>query len=69
MTTEELNEQIRLNKEKIKTEKLSEIDFLVDDDYFCETCGNIGKEHPKTGMCWECGADDWEPMPGKARYL
>lgn len=34
----------------------------INDEYVCATCGNVGKSHPITSMCFVCGADDWKPV-------
>lgn len=46
----------------IKIESYEELEPYIDMNYWCESCGSkSGESHPVTGMCWLCGADDWEP--------
>lgn len=34
----------------------------IDTRYWCETCGSHShQEHPKTGYCFHCNTDNWEP--------
>lgn len=38
----------------------------IDDRYYCVACGSHSHRcDPRTGCCYECGADNWEPEPGK----
>ena len=65
-TKEEIEKLKASNRQSIEKEGLNpDTDFSTDDRYYCETCGNVGKEHPRTAMCWECGSDDWAPVPGR----
>ena len=33
-----------------------------DTQYWCETCGSHShQEHPRTGYCFHCNTDNWEP--------
>ena len=35
---------------------------IDDTQYWCETCGSHShQEHPKTGYCFHCNTDNWEP--------
>lgn len=35
----------------------------IDKDDYCETCGSrSGECHPKTGYCFVCDTDNWEPV-------
>lgn len=39
-----------------------------DKQYWCETCGSTdGACDPQTGLCYHCGADDWEPVENIAK--
>lgn len=52
------------NKEIMKRAKFRS--FYIDDLYYCESCGSHTHRCDSiTGMCFECGADDWQPEPDK----
>ena len=58
-----LTEKIEKNKSELKKDGIT--DPSIDNRYYCLTCGNIGKEHPITAMCYVCGDDNWEVVKGK----
>lgn len=36
--------------------------YYIDDRYWCSACGSHSHRcDSETGMCYECGADAWEP--------
>ena len=38
----------------------------IDDCYYCAACGSHSHRcDPRTGCCYECGADNLEPEPDK----
>lgn len=62
-----IDEKIKNNK--LELEKDGIIYPSIDDRYYCLTCGNIGKEHPTTGMCFICGDDNWDVVSGKENEI
>ena len=54
MTTEEFLEK-KPGKEGV--------DYWIDEDYWCESCGSHTHREDKDACCYECGADDWAPEP------
>ena len=42
------------------------VDYYIDDRYWCQSCGSHTHRCDTTnGLCYECGADNWEPEPDK----
>jgi hypothetical protein len=62
-----LQTKIENNKNQLIKENITET--YIDDRYFCGTCGNIGKCHPITGMCFICGDDNWKTVEGKENEI
>jgi len=53
----------------MKEQLLIEKQPLIDERYYCASCGNVGEEDPDTGLCFKCGADDWEVVKGKEHEI
>ena len=54
----DLENKIINNKTILNAEGITEP--YINNEYYCETCGNVGKSHPKTSFCFVCGDDNWE---------
>ncbi len=58
--SKQLVAKIAKNKQELISDKISTP--YINDEYYCGTCGNIGKSHPITSMCYVCGDDNWIPV-------
>lgn len=45
------------------------VDYNIDDNYWCESCGSHTHREDMHAMCFECGADDWAPEPDKINEI
>lgn len=55
-----VNQKIKHNKEELK--KAGVTKPYINNEYSCQTCGNVGKSHPETSFCFVCGDDNWAPI-------
>ena len=46
------------------------VDYYIDDRYWCQSCGShTHRCDTSNGLCYECGADNWEPEPDKMNEI
>lgn len=57
-----MNLQEKIEANRLNLQKAGITEPYINDEYMCKTCGNIGKSHPETSMCYVCGDDNWSPV-------
>lgn len=58
-------------KEFLRRKKgLLGVDYDIDERYWCKACGShTHREYIDSALCYECGADNWEPEKGEVENL